>query len=260
MAAPIVRFPGALWLPISRNYGGLRSSTRGVVLHVAASEAKSLRGWFNNPDARASSHLYVRRDGTIEQYVSMDHTAWTSGSGSASTVGVETQGMGSGEWTGAQVTALVRIVQWCQDRYGFPLRAMTSSKAGQEGVGWHALGVPRRRGDKTSQTGGQLWSSSAGKVCPGAQRIRQIPEIVTRAGGKAATPAPAPTPTPAPKRKAPTMYVTKYGRNAWRLITGDYIIAIPEADYNAFVRAGIPHETLTNATIVLLEAHLKYGA
>lgn len=194
-----MRYPGAIWRPISRNYGGRRSSTRGVILHVAVSESSSLRGWFNDPRSGASSHLYVRRDGTLEQYVDMRYTAWTSGSGSATTIGVETQGMGSGKWTPQQVEALAQIVAWAHREFGVPLRVMTSSKASERGVGYHALGVPATSTQKTrgiSKTGGQLWSKAVGKTCPGPERIRQIPDIIARAqalvGGKGASNQAAP--------------------------------------------------------------------
>ena len=180
-----MRYPGASWAPINRNYTARpRHATRGVILHVAASEASSLRGWFNNPAAQASSHLYVRRDGSAEQYVPMDASAWTSGSASYTTIGVETQGGATGPWTPEQMEALARICAWAHTTYGVPLQAMASSKANQRGIGWHRLGVAAttdqlRRG--ISQTGGPLWSKSAGKVCPGDQRIRQIPTIIARA-------------------------------------------------------------------------------
>lgn len=194
-------YPGAQWRPITRNYTAKpRARTRGIILHVAASEAASLRGWFNNPKARASSHFYVRRDGTVEQYVDLDQVSWTSGAGSSETIGVETQGMAHGEWTPAQVAALANIISWCAARYKFPIKTMGSSKAYERGVGWHALGVPgtyRQKARGVSQTGGQLWSSAVGKVCPGAERVRQIPGIVRAATGQPATPAPA-KPAPAP--------------------------------------------------------------
>src|SRR5690606_3315725 len=154
------------------------------ILHVAVSESSSLRGWFNDPRSGASSHLYVRRDGTLEQYVDMRYTAWTSGSGSATTIGVETQGMGSGKWTPQQVEALAQIVAWAHREFGVPLRVMSSSTASERGVGYHALGVPATSDQNArgvSKTGGQLWSKAVGKTCPGPERIKQVPEIVARA-------------------------------------------------------------------------------
>lgn len=176
-------YPGAVQRPISRNYTKRqRASTRGVILHVAASEAASLRDWFDNPLARASCHLYVRRDGTVEQYVDMEMSSWTSGAASYSTIGVETQGADAGgRWTPEQVEALAQIVAWAHKRYDVPLTLMRSSRSSERGVGWHRLGVPTTSGAKVSQTGGELWSSSTGKVCPGPARITQIPGIIRRA-------------------------------------------------------------------------------
>ena len=163
-----------------------RSRTDGIILHVAASEAASLHGWFSNPKAAASSHLYVRRDGTVEQYVDLDQISWASVSGDLRCISVETQGGATGRWTEQQVSSLARIVRETSARYGYPLRTMGSSAASERGVGWHALGVPASRSQRAagvSQTGGELWSGAPGKVCPGAERVPQIPGIVELARG-----------------------------------------------------------------------------
>nr|DAV90673.1 MAG TPA: N-acetylmuramoyl-L-alanine amidase [Caudoviricetes sp.] len=163
-----------------------RSRTDGIILHVAASEAASLHGWFSNPKAAASSHLYVRRDGTVEQYVDLDQISWASVRGDLRCISVETQGGATGRWTEQQVSALARIVRETSARYGYPLRTMGSSAASERGVGWHALGVPASRSQRSagvSQTGGELWSGAPGKVCPGAERVPQIPGIVELARG-----------------------------------------------------------------------------
>lgn len=163
-----------------------RSRTDGIILHVAASEAASLHGWFSNPKAAASSHLYVRRDGTVEQYVDLDQISWASVRGDLRCISVETQGGATGKWTEQQVSALARIVRETSARYGYPLRTMGSSAASERGVGWHALGVPASRSQRSagvSQTGGELWSGAPGKVCPGAERVPQIPGIVELARG-----------------------------------------------------------------------------
>src|SRR5690348_260141 len=85
--------PGAVWRPITVPGGPTRRTSKGraVVLHVAASEATSLFGYFNN-NPGANSHFYVARDGTIEQYIDTDYQSWTSMEANASTIGVETQG------------------------------------------------------------------------------------------------------------------------------------------------------------------------
>lgn len=194
----------AIHKPIYRNYtsGMQRGGWDGIILHVAASEAASLHGWFNNPAARASSHFYIRRDGTIGQYVSVRDRSWTSGAGSDRTIGIETQGMASGYWTDQQVNSIIRLIRELAGEFGFPIRMMNSSRSSERGIGWHSQGVPANYTQKNggySQTGGELWSSAVGKVCPGPQRISQIPGIVSAAasgGAYKAGSTQSVTPTP----------------------------------------------------------------
>lgn len=198
--------PGVVEKPLTRNYTNReRNVTNAIVLHVAASEAASLHGWFSNPRAQASSHFYVRRDGTIEQYIPINLISWAGVQSDARAISVETQGMGHGAWTPEQVAALQRIIRFCQSVYpGIPSRVMRSSKSSETGIGYHALGVPATRAQKlrrVSQTGGELWSGAVGKVCPGPDRIKQIPGLV------AGTPTPTPAPTPAPGVKPVTARV-----------------------------------------------------
>ena len=156
-----------------------RSRTDGIILHVAASEAASLHGWFSNPKAAASSHLYVRRDGTVEQYVDLDQISWASVRGDLRCISVETQGGATGRWTEQQVSALARIVRETSARYGFPLRTMGSSAASERGVGWHALGVPASRSQRAVSCG----LARRGRCARGAERVPQIPGIVELARG-----------------------------------------------------------------------------
>lgn len=183
----VYRLDWALWRPLKRNFTArARRRTDGVILHVAVSEAASLHGWFSDPKAYASSHLYVRRDGTVEQYIDLDQISWASKDGDARCVSVETQGGALGEWTDAQLRSLARIVRETSKHYGYPLRVMGSSR-GERGVGYHLLGVPATAAQKAagvSQTGGELWSGAVGKVCPGPDRVKQMGKVVALAGGR----------------------------------------------------------------------------
>jgi len=236
--------PGALWRPIPRNYTNRkRKSTRALVLHIAVSEAASLRGWFTNPDARASSHLYVRRDGTIEQYVDLDKISWANGDGNSTTITVETQGMGSGSWTKAQLVALAKIAAFVNERYGVPLVAMKDSKPSSRGIGFHRLGVNPWR-----VSGGESWSKAYGKICPGPDRIAQVPEVVSRARVEAdpATPAKPPASKPAPKPSSKKNAAAKRSYRSgevkalqrWLKGLGFYKGAIDD-DYGAHMKAGV---------------------
>jgi hypothetical protein len=67
---------------------------------------------------------------------------------------------------------------------------------------------------------------------------------------------PKPLPPVPVNLKGNTMFVTIKGRSAWRLIVGDRILAISQADYNTFVAAGIPHGALSLTLIDAMEAAL----
>lgn len=195
--------PEAIRKPLARNYTpSTRKVTNAIIFHVAVSESTSLYGWFNDPSAGASSHFYVRRDGTIEQYIPINLISWAGVQSDQRAISVETQGMGHGAWTAAQIAAMQRIIRYCQTIYpGIPSRVMQSSKTSETGIGWHALGVPATQEQKlsrVSQTGGELWSGAVGKICPGPERIKQIPGLVAGLAGTS-TPTPTSKPTSTPK-------------------------------------------------------------
>lgn len=196
------KMPGVVWKPIRRNYTARkRARTDCVILHIAVTEASSLQGWFNNPRAYASSHFYVRRDGTIEQYMDADYISWANGAGNSRSITVETQGMGSGKWTSAQVKSLARIAVWAHDRYGVPMRMMPNSRRSSKGVGYHRQGV-----DPYRVSGGEVWSKSYGKICPGHDRVKQVDDVVATATGSRIKPVAniEKKPVKRPKAKAGT--------------------------------------------------------
>lgn len=177
----MARMPGAVWRPIPVSSTRPRRRTgRGICLHVAVSESSSLFGFFST--AEVDSHFYVAKDGTIEQYVDTALVAYANRDGNSTLISVETQGgvtnVDGEPWTPAQVAALAKLVKWAASSDGFPLQPMTNSLLASRGVGYHRLGV-----DPYRISGGELWSSSYGKVCPGAAKIRQIPQIITLAKG-----------------------------------------------------------------------------
>lgn len=159
-----------------------------VVLHLAASEEDSLYGYFDR-SRLACSHLYVLRDGSSEQYIRGDRISAADYRGSGRAFSVETQGADAdGEWTDPQLETLARICAWSHQKYAIPMETMGSSAYNEFGVGWHRLGIvgnfpptPSLLAGRRQIGFGELWSKSFGKVCPGDNRIRQIPGIVKRA-------------------------------------------------------------------------------
>lgn len=182
--------PGAVWRPIERNFTDLpRVETRALVVHVTASATKTSQwSWFNSEGAAASSQVHAAVNGLLEQYVDADEIAWASGAGNPSTFAIEFQGDGTAPLSGWQQVMFVVLTRWASDRYGFPLVLMGDSKPSSSGVGWHRLGVPYRIDLNTGLPtyregwliqGGEQWSRSPGKTCPGDRVITQLPHLLT---------------------------------------------------------------------------------
>lgn len=169
------RMPGAQWFPKNIGNRARRSKGRAVVLHVAVSEAQNLQ-----PGPDADWHFYVAKNGAIYQYIDTDFQSWATAGGNGSVIAVETQGgvtNPDGEpWTDAQVHSLAAICRWAHGDEGIPLSLMPDSRPGSRGIGYHRLGVK-----PWVVSGGEVWSSSAGKVCPGAAKIAQVPQIIALA-------------------------------------------------------------------------------
>lgn len=181
-------YPRATYRPCWTN--GTMNAYNLAILHVTASEARSQYGYFSNTRV-ACSHFHVAKDGTVEQYVNTAYGDAASYRGNRHSIGIETQGLASGSWTPAQVDALARLLAWCNQTHGIPLTQVPDSRNGRRGIGYHAQGVPANSWQKSrgiSQTGGELWSPDIGKVCPGPDRIKQIPGIITKAKQYAGTP------------------------------------------------------------------------
>ncbi|WP_291279998.1 N-acetylmuramoyl-L-alanine amidase [Galactobacter sp.] len=205
----------ALKKKITRNYTATKTTKTCIILHTAASNGDSLHAWFSNPSAAASSHFYVRKSGVVEQYVDTAQVSWASGAANSRSISIETEGLGDEAWTTAQVTALIALCQWIIKKHpGIPTRQMDSSSATDKGIGWHRLGCDGNfpetgilRG-RNQRGKGESWSKAYGKVCPGDDRIKQVPAIVAAVGGRKVKVAKA-KPATAPRMVSPVVgYLT----------------------------------------------------
>lgn len=207
--------PRAIRKPITARKGRVRMPNPvRVNLHVAVSNAASLHGYFN-VSGRPDSHFYVRRDGTIEQYVDTAENAFADLQGNPDTISIETQGgvtNANGEkWTAAQVEALADIYAWAVRTHGIGLKVATDSRPGpsSHGLSWHRLGIDGNFPSgllKGRVNGGLRYSNSRGKLCPGNAKIQQASDVLSRAtailGGDSPAPT-TPTPAPAPQPSTP---------------------------------------------------------
>jgi hypothetical protein len=164
---------------------------RRVQGHTAVSNG-SLFNWFNTP-GHAVSHFYVLADGTVEQYIDTKFRSSATLEGNPDSITIETEDMGAPfpiwtgsnvpAWTPEQVLALAMLIDWTHRIHAIPIVLCPSSKAGTKGCSYHRQGI-----DPWRISGGQYWSKSAGKVCPGDRRVNQwindvIPLAQSIAGG-----------------------------------------------------------------------------
>jgi hypothetical protein len=203
----MARFPNASWRPLSPDWTKRPKMARYdlVILHTMVGSLSGTDGMFHrNGFAGSHSHFGVGRAGQVIQWQDTMFRSSASGTANSRSISIETADMGEGfekwntqdgnavpAWTEEQVEALAQLCAWASTQCGIPLVPVTDSKPGRRGIAYHRLGVPGTKGALQSVTGGELWSSATGKVCPGPRRIAQVPRIIQRAlqirdgGGKA---------------------------------------------------------------------------
>lgn len=182
----MARIPGTVWKPVERYLEGGSVATpmtahRRVILHTAVSDADSLYPLFAQP-GQATSHTYVARNGRTEQYIDTSIRSTANLEGNADGISVESWDhypigwSNDGDvprWTKAQVRAIAELCAWAHKTYGIPLQRLPSSRPGTRGIGWHRQGI-----DPWRPSGGETWSESTGKICPGPRRIRQVGAVI----------------------------------------------------------------------------------
>lgn len=232
-----------------RNHRGGR-----VCLHVAVSNSDSLFGYFNQ-SGKPTSHFYVRSSGVVEQYVDTRYCAPANLEGNDSLISFETEGgvtnANSEPWTAAQVQAMAEVIAWLNKAEGVPLQLMANSKSTSTGIGWHKQGV-----DPYRVSGGELWSSARGKICPGQGKINQIPTIVARARALAGgTPPPVST-TPEEISVADAQDILNYLKACTIQIQkhNDQVLLGELAKFRAFVEGEI------NDVQADVQAYAAFGA
>lgn len=155
-------YPAAVKKLIAPGPTDPRITPRAAILHVDAGNADSLYGWFNGPSAGVESHFHVKKSGVVEQYRDTAYQADAQMGAARDSVSIETQGLAAGEWTAAQLGALVALLRWLATVHPIPLRLNTSESA-PEGIAWH------------SQF--RSWAGD-GRTCPGVDRIPQIRSLI----------------------------------------------------------------------------------
>lgn len=179
--------PGVDYRPIG--YSGVPRMTRYDVVCVHTIVGN---------DPAPAAHFSVRSDGHITQSRDTFYQSAANYQGNYRCIAIETDDHDANtpadnpfpDWGGSDVPALTdaqceavaRIAAWAYQTHGVPLVGCPDSKATSRGVGYHRLGIDGNwagyaYGGRVS--GGEHWSTSTGKVCPGDRRIKQVIEVIT---------------------------------------------------------------------------------
>lgn len=230
--------PGVDWRPVPE-HGGAMHAHDIICIHTMVGSLWGTDAYFRKPNPQANSHFGTGPDGHIIQWVDTSNQSWANLNGNGRVISIENADMGAPfpNWSGsdvppftdAQVEAIAKIIAWACRTYGIPCELIPDSKPGRRGVGYHRQGIDGSYPDHRV-TGGELWSRSAGKVCPGDRRVAQMRRIVDRArqllgqapSGGGSTPPPAPSGAP--------------GKFGWNLPAGHYYgnVAGPTASHGGY--------------------------
>lgn len=185
----MARMPGAEWVGEHGSTLMTEASLNKVCVHTIV----------GNPPAHAA-HFSVRADGHIYQSRDTRFRSAANYYGNDDVIAIENDDHGPefGTWnvndghavpgfTAAQIEANARIIAWANKVHGIPIVRCPDSKDASQGVAYHRQGIDGNflaegyaYGGRVA--GGEVWSTSRGKVCPGDRRIKQLIErIIPRA-------------------------------------------------------------------------------
>lgn len=185
----MARMPGTEWIgPYHDN--GVMSRYDIVCIHTIVGYAPATAAHFST---RWDGHIYQSRDTAYRSAANLN--------GNYRVIAIENEDTGSaafGNWdhnnghavpgfTAAQKEAIAQILVWAYHTHGIPLQLSPDSKPGSRGIAYHRQGIPSDNNFEGYAyggvvSGGEIWTTSKGKVCPGDARISQlINEIIPRA-------------------------------------------------------------------------------
>jgi hypothetical protein len=227
-----------------------------VCIHTIVGYAPAHAAHFST---KANGHIYQSRDTKYRSAANLN------GNYRVLAIENEDHGPAFGPWntndghqvpgfTEEQIESIARICAWAYQRHGIPLVLAPNSRPDSRGIAYHRQGCDGNFasydfGGRVS--GGELWSSSAGKVCPGDRRIHQlIDRIIPRARRIAGLDSPA-------KKKYNTedcMYIRNNGPDGQRIaiLSGPIFVGMsPGGEFNDALRAmseGAPFQWVENYT------------
>lgn len=172
--------PGVAYRPIS--YDGVPKMSRYdiVCIHTIVGH-----------DPAAAAHFSTGSGGTITQSRDTLYQSAANLNGNHRVIAIENEDFGPeyGPWSGsdvpaftaAQCEAIARVCVWAHQVHGVPLELCPDSRPGSRGIGYHRQGIDGNwagfaYGGRID--GGEVWTKSPGKVCPGDRRITQLINVI----------------------------------------------------------------------------------
>jgi len=179
--------PSAVYKPI--NYKGvpyMRSAGPNVIIfHTIVGH-----------DPANAAHLSVGGYGELTQSRDTIYQSAACKDGNPRAIAVETEDLGEPfpvwntdnghevpAWSEWQISRNIEICVWGFQTHGIPLVPATDSKTSSAGIAYHRQGIDGNFEEEEFAYGGRVsggehWSTSTGKVCPGDRRITQLLEII----------------------------------------------------------------------------------
>jgi hypothetical protein len=189
----MARMPGTTWVG---EHGSRKMVRHDIVcVHTIVGKAPAHKAHFSTS---ADGEIFQSRDTDLQSGANVD--------GNPRVIAIENEDVGPsyGVWdtddghavpdfTDAQVDAIARICAWASTTHGIPLVPCPDSRPGSRGIAYHRQGINGNFGPFAFSgrvDGGEVWTTSFGKVCPGDRRIRTlldriIPRAVAIASGGA---------------------------------------------------------------------------
>lgn len=221
----VLKYPGATWDPLGTQTEPRMRSHDILCFHTMVGSLAGTSSMFHaNGYGGTESHFGVgesKRQG-IKQWQDLMYQADANLDGGHRVTSIETADYGGifgkwntndaskvPAWSADQLDMLVDLtVWWCKKsthrncpstwkchQVGVPAIIIPDTRQGRRGLGYH------RQGCKPNVvSGGELWSSAYGKVCPAWRREAQLKTIIAPrvqkilAGSVVVTPPPTPTP------------------------------------------------------------------
>jgi len=169
-------------MPLPEAENAARYTKTQCIFHSTGTKAgaRANARYFAAAAVRVESTFIVDYDGEILQVLPAGARADANGTANRRAISVEVVGTADEPFTPEQVAACIAIGRWACAEHPIPRRLIPAEPLG--GIGWHVMfGAPGP------------WTSVAGKVCPGKQRIAQVRQVIIPA--VQATEAESPVPT-----------------------------------------------------------------